>query len=292
VLFFPDESWFHFHWYLTAGRATILSESIRAVERALDVLLCFSRQTPELSMTQIAERVEMHKSTVHRLLATLEKRRFVHRDPVSGLYRPGIRLLQMAYLTMENNDLRRLAAPYLRKLCDQFRETIDLCIMDDADVVFLDVIESPQRVKIAAATGQRLPAFCTASGKSILAYMPQETVLKSLEHGVSKYTDCTLVSPDEILENLRLSRLQGFATSVQEYEEGINAVAAPILDENNFPIAAIAIAGPTYRMTPERMLAIGPVVRATVDEIAQAIRMGMSPTMNNVDPPDSLELET
>src|SRR5512136_2364111 len=119
-----------------------MSESIRAVERALDVLLCFSRQTPELSMTQIAEQIGIHKSTVHRLLGTLEKKRFVERDPVTGVYHLGIRLLQMAYLTLEQNDLRRIAAPFLRRLLEQQRETIHLSVLDDTDVVFVDVIES------------------------------------------------------------------------------------------------------------------------------------------------------
>jgi DNA-binding IclR family transcriptional regulator len=90
-----------------------LSQSIRAVERALDVLSCFSRQTPELTMTQIAEQVELYKSTVHRLSATLEGKRFVQPDPVTDTYRLGIRLLQMAYLRLEHNDLRRLAVPFL-----------------------------------------------------------------------------------------------------------------------------------------------------------------------------------
>ncbi|OGO66615.1 MAG: hypothetical protein A2030_11965 [Chloroflexi bacterium RBG_19FT_COMBO_50_10] len=88
-----------------------MSESVRAVERALGVLLCFTPETPELTMTQIAEQVGIHKSTTHRLLATLEKQRFVQRDPDTGIYRLGIRLLQMAYLTLEHIDLRRLAAP-------------------------------------------------------------------------------------------------------------------------------------------------------------------------------------
>ena len=96
-----------------------LSESVRAVERALDILLCFSRQTPELNMTQIADHVGIHKSTVHRLLATLETKRFVQRDPETGVYRLGIRLLQMAYLTLEQNDLRRIATPFLHHLGEQ-----------------------------------------------------------------------------------------------------------------------------------------------------------------------------
>ena len=102
-----------------------MSESIRAVERALDVLLCFTSQTPELTMSQISEMVGINKSTVHRLFATLESKRFVEREPTSGVYRLGIRLVQMAFFTLERNDLRRMAAPYLHDLCDRYQENVN-----------------------------------------------------------------------------------------------------------------------------------------------------------------------
>ena len=254
-----------------------MSESIRAVERALDVLLCFSRETPELTMTQIAERIGIHKSTVHRLLATLEKKRFVQRDPVTGIYRLGIRLLQMAYLTLEHNDLRRLAASFLRRLCDQHQENIDLSVLEDGDVVYLTMLESPQRVKLAAAVGQRLAAFATASGKAMLAYLPDETVRRILERGMPQYTLHTLRSPEAFFEDMRQVRKQGFAVSEQEFEEGINAVAAPILDLCERPIASVAVAGPAYRLTRERMIEIGPLLVRTVREIAQEVEMAAHP---------------
>jgi IclR family acetate operon transcriptional repressor len=224
-------------------------------------------------MTQISEQVGIHKSTVHRLLATLEKKRFVQRDPATGTYSLGIRLLQMAYLTLEHNDLRRLATPFLRHLCEQHRENVDLAVLDDTDVVYLNMIESPQRVKLAAAVGQRLSAFATASGKAILAFMPDEAVRRILERGMTQYTLNTLRSPEAFFENMRQIRQQGFALSEQEFEEGINAVAAPILDLNGQPIASVAIAGPAYRLTRERMIDIGPLILATARDIAREIEM-------------------
>jgi DNA-binding IclR family transcriptional regulator len=249
-----------------------MSESIRAVDRALDILLCFTKQTPQLTMTQIAEQVGMNKSTVHRLLATLEKKRFVQRDPATGLYQLGIRLLQMAYLTLEHNDLRHYAAPFLRQLCEQHRETITLSILDGADLVFLDVVESPQRVKLAASTGQRLPAFATAAGKILLAFSSKEIVQKVLDHGMQSFTQQTIRSQEDYLKNLDMTRDQGFAISVQEYEEGINAVAAPILDANGHPIAAVTVAGPAYRLTQEQMAAIGPTIVTATQEIAKEFK--------------------
>jgi IclR family KDG regulon transcriptional repressor len=257
-----------------------VTDYIRAVDRALDVLLCFSKQTPELSMTQIAEEVQMHKSTVHRLLLTLEKKRFVQRDSATGLYRPGIRLLQLAYLTLEKNDLRQLAAPFMRRLLEQHRETVDLSIFDGVDVVFLDVLESPQRIRLAAATGQRLPAFCTASGKAFLAFMPDEAVKRILEHGMTKYTPFTPTSIQNVLDDLHAIRERGFAISEQEYEDGINAVCAPILDADGRPVAAIAVAGPAYRLTNERMREIGPSVMTAAQDITREIEMASNPIVN------------
>jgi IclR family acetate operon transcriptional repressor len=260
---------------------TNLSVSVRAVERALDVLLCFTRQTPELSMTQIAEQVGIHKSTVHRLLATLENKRFVHRNPDTGMYRLGIRLLQMAYLTLEKNDLRRVAAPILQNLGEQYQENIHLAVLDDTDVVFLHIIESPQRVKLAAAIGQRLPAFATASGKAILAFLPEKMVRRILERGMPRLTPHTLISPSKFLEDVDSLKEQGFAISEQEYEEEINAIAAPIFDLDGQPIASVAVAGPAYRLTRERMIEISPNVVSTARQITREIAMAAVPLVNS-----------
>jgi DNA-binding IclR family transcriptional regulator len=257
-----------------------MSESVRAVDRALDVLLCFSNQTPELTMTQIAERVGVHKSTVHRLLATLEHKRFIQRNPDTGMYRLGIRLLQMAYLTLEQNDLRRLAVPFMHRLCDLYEENIDLTVLDDTDVVFINILEGPQRVKLAAAIGQRLPAFATASGKAILAYMPEKTVRQILTRGMPQLTSYTLNSPEALLEDLKKVRELGYAISEQELEEQIHALAAPIFNHENHPIASIAVAGPAYRLTRQRMIEIGTNLVATAQEISREIKMAAIPLAN------------
>ena len=246
-----------------------MTNTVRAVERALEILLCFSRETPELSMSQISTQIDVHKSTVHRLLATLEEKHFVERDPTTGLYRLGINMLHMAYLTLEQNDLRHIAHPFLRRLKDQYRETVNLSILDDANMVFLEVVESPQRVKLAAATGQRLPAYCTASGKAYLAFTSREVVEEVLQQGMPPQTQHTIGNREDFYQDMERIRVRGFAISIQEYEEGINAVAAPILIQDDRPIASLAVAGPSYRLTKEIMFQIGPVLVKTAQDIAQ-----------------------
>ena len=250
-----------------------MPEPIRAVDRALNVLLCFSRDTPELTMTQIAEKVGLNKSTVHRLLATLEGKRFIKRDPITNLYKLGIRMFQMAYLTMEANDLRKLASPYLDCLCEQHGENVNLAVLDGHDVLYLDVHESPKRVKLAASVGQRLPAFSTASGKVILAYLPVEEVRRILSFGMPQQTQYTITSSDTFIESLDLIRQQGFAISTQEYEESINAIAAPILDSKGNPVGSISIAGPTYRLSQEKMIEISPTILEVARELSNEIKL-------------------
>jgi DNA-binding IclR family transcriptional regulator len=259
-----------------------MSESVRAVDRALDVLLCFNKETPELTMTQIADQVGIHKSTAHRLLATLENRRFVHRDANTGVYRLGIRLLQMAYLTLEQSDLRLLAVPFMHQLCDKYEENIDLTVLDGADVVFINILEGPHRVKLAAAIGQRLPAFATASGKAILGFLPEKSVRRIIEQGMPQLTPFTLSTREKLFNNLKTVRELGFSISEQELEEQINAVAAPVLDQAGQPIASIAVAGPAYRLSLERMREIGPDLVVAAKKISQEIAMSADPLVNSL----------
>jgi len=248
-----------------------LSQSVRAVERALDILLCFTRREPTLSLTQIAESVQMSKTTVHRLLTTLENKLFITRDKATGLYRLGFRFIEMASLVLQDVDLHRWAQPYLRRLSVECGETVDLSVLDGSDVIYLEVIESSQRVKIAAAVGQRLPAFCTASGKALLAGLPEEQVRKILGESLTKYTDQTSVSIPEILADLRVTAERGYAISEQEYESDINAAAAPIFDEFNHPIAAIAAVGPSFRLPEHRLRVLGELVRKFTQIISSEI---------------------
>jgi DNA-binding IclR family transcriptional regulator len=245
-----------------------VSESVRAVERALDILLRFSQEDPVLSLTQIAERVGIPKSTGHRLLATLENKRFVSRDYATGNYCLGFRFIEMASLVFRHAELERCVQPHLHRLSAECGETVDLAILDGADVVYLQVVESAQRVRIAAEVGHRLPVFCTATGRAFMAYLPDEQVHAILSEGLTRYTAYTRLALPDLYEAVQIAHAQGFAMSEQEYEQDINAVAAPILDANCYPVAVIAVVGPSYRLSGERMSLLGPVVRATAEAVA------------------------
>ena len=248
-----------------------MSQSVRAVDRALDILLCFTREEPTRSLTQIAESIQMSKTTVHRLLATLENKRFITRDKVTGFYRLGFRFIEMASLVLQDVDLHRWAHPYLKSLSEECGETVDLSILDGSHVMYLDVIESPQRVKIAAAVGQRLPALFTASGKALLAFMQEDQVRNIIDRNLAENTNRQNVSVPDILNDLQLTAERGYAIAMQEYEEDINAIAAPIFDVDNQPIASIAIVGPSFRFTEDRLPALGESIRKMTRVIAEEV---------------------
>jgi IclR family transcriptional regulator, KDG regulon repressor len=247
-----------------------LSQSVRAVDRALDILLCFTREEPARSLTQIAESVHMSKTTVHRLLTTLEIKRFITRDKITGLYRLGFRFIEMAALVLQDVELHRWAHPYLRRLSAEFGETIDLSILDGSHVIYLEVIESPQRVKLAAAVGQRLPAYFTASGKALLAYLPEEQIIKIISDNLAESDHPSSFSPD-MLADLKITAERGYAIAEQEYEEAINAVAAPIFDADKNPIASVAIVGPSFRLTQDRLPSLGESIRKITREISNEV---------------------
>lgn len=210
----------------------------------------------------------MHKSTIHRLLQTLESKRFVVRDSTTGLYQLGFRFIELASVLLQEIDIQRWALPYLQHLSAETGETVDLAVLDGNEVIYLQVVETPQRVKIAAAVGQRLPVACTATGKAFLAFLPLEQVHQLLGNHLDQYTDNTLVSFSDLYKDLEETRQRGFAISEQEYENDINAVAAPIIDVDGCPLAVIAIVGPSFRMPYPRMLEIGQAIQNTARALA------------------------
>lgn len=248
-----------------------MPQPTRAVERALDILYCFSSAEPSLTLTQIADRVGMHKSTVFRLLATLEQKRFVRRVEKLGEYRLGLALAELGFSVLKHNDIYRCAEPYLQHLAAESRENVDLAIRDGADVIYIQMIESQQRVKIAAVPGQRLPAYATASGKAFMAFLPEHELQDILNYPRPKITGSTQVTLSALRQDLRVSRERGFAISEGELEVGVNAVAAPVLDARQYPLAAIAVAGPSFRLGIDRLMELGKSLCVTTQAMARQV---------------------
>ena len=228
--------------------------TVRAVERALDILLCF-RHGREWGLTELSQRVGLHKSTAHRLLATLEAKGFVVRDEATEKYRLGLSLLELsAHLTMD--DLSTVLLGEMEKLRDRLGETISLYVRDGNERVRIQAVQSTQAIRRVAPVGARMPLFVGASSKVLLAYAEpevREAVLDDPSWPASLDREAFVRQLEDIAR-------AGYATSIEEREPGAAAVAAPIFNRSGRLVAALAVSGPANRLTPAVMRKYAPMV--------------------------------
>lgn len=249
-----------------------MNETVRSIERALAILNCFDDDHPLLGITELSERLRLPKSTIHRILTTLETFGFVQQDEVSSRYQLGLRLFELGTVVGNNLALRRAALPVLKQLGLDTQETVLLVAYDAGEVVYLDVLECPQPVRIDARPGKRLPAYCTASGKAFLSVLPKGEVERVLSHPLACRTPNTITDPAELRRDLVLTRQRGYSISNEEYNIGIRAVAAPILSEKGRLWGVVGVAGPAFRLSEGATLHLAEQAVAAAQRISRRIR--------------------
>jgi IclR family KDG regulon transcriptional repressor len=240
---------------------------VRAVERAMQILSAFDDEHIDRGVSEIAQITGLHKATTHRIMITLLSGGFLERTTDGDRFRLGLRVVELGLGALRGLDFRRAAFPYMEQLVERFQETCDLGIFDRGRVLYVEVVHSEHSLTIAAQVGRRLPAYCTASGRVFLAFLPPEIVEPILNAPMTAYTAKTITSLDRLREELETTRQRGYAFDDEEFELGIRAVSAPVRDIDGNVIAALSIPGLTSRMTPER---VPEIVEALV-EAADAI---------------------
>lgn len=225
------------------------STGVQSVERAIAVLKSFSIENPERGVGEISRELGLHKSTISRLMTTLERGGLLTRDPENKRYRLGIGLIGLAAQVVSYIDVREVARPFLRQLADDCQESVDLVILDGRDVVNLDQFVPPKRqVKDIGRAGRRMEPHCTAAGKVLLAHLDEQQVDQILARGLAKFTPFTITDPDKLRLELARVRAEGYGVACEELERGLNAVAVPIHDHTGQVVAAAGVAGPAYRI--------------------------------------------
>jgi DNA-binding IclR family transcriptional regulator len=226
--------------------------NVRAVERALQILNCFDDEHPERGVSEIAQAVDLHKATTHRIVTTLVNYGYLERAADGQKYRLGLELTHLGFKVIRRMDLRREALLYMNRLVERWDEACDLSIFDQGNAFYIEVSQGNHALTIAAAVGMRLPAHATASGKLFLAYRSSQELESTLSRPLARYTEKTISSPEDLIAQLQQIRRQGFATDDEEFEVGISAIAAPIFNQDGAIMAAMSMPSPTSRMTMER----------------------------------------
>ena len=227
---------------------------VQSVERALLLLEILSEVGKPISLSELTEKASLNISTVHRLLHTLMSSHFVEQDLNTGKYRLGLRMFEIGSKALYSLDIRQVAKPDLQEMVDKCNETVNLAILEQGEVVYIEQVESTNMIKMFARVGSRGPAHCTAAGKALLAYV-KESELEDIisKKGLIKFTENTITDPEKIKEELKKIREQGYSLDLEEMEEGVNCVAVPIKNYENKVVAAISVSGLASRITREHL---------------------------------------
>ncbi len=245
---------------------------VRVIERAFGVLDALHGHGPQLTLSEIAEHLDLHKSTVHRLLMVLERQRFVERNPRNSKYQLGLRLFELGWSARANRDVPELAAPFLRRLVAETGETAHLCVLHDGKMLSVANAESPRALRTPSTVGRRVEMYCTSVGKCILAFMDdaelEVIVTKQMLRG---HTRKTITSLHMLRVHLQQVREKGYAMDDEEFEEGLRCIGAPVWDCTGKVIAALSIAGPTFRVTKEAVPEMALLAMSAAEDLSQKL---------------------
>jgi len=221
--------------------------SLQSVNRALTALELVA-DAGELGVSELGRQLGVHKATASRLAAVLAERGLLERDPVTERYRIGFGLVRLAGAAMSGLDLVRLARPILETLAERAREASNLGVRSGDDVVYVDQIAGSRSIVTVSWVGRRTPLHCTSNGKVLLAWADEQDRERLLAAPLESYTTHTVTDPDTLRRELESIRRRGYAQAVEELEEGLNAVAAPVRQADGRVIAALGVSGPPFRM--------------------------------------------
>ncbi|QNG58540.1 IclR family transcriptional regulator [Metabacillus idriensis] len=227
---------------------------VKSVSRALDIITLVSLKKGGLGVTEIANQIDINKSSVYRILSTLVQYGYVEQDHETGKYKLGYKFLEISSKLLESIDLRAEARMYLQELENETNEVIHLVVYDQGEVVYIEKLDGNETLRMHSKVGKRAPMHCTSVGKAILAHLPSSIVLDILDRkGLPMHTDKTITNKEAFLAELMTVRQKGYALDLEENEYGITCIAVPIFDHMGQAIAAVSISGPTIRMTEQRL---------------------------------------
>jgi IclR family acetate operon transcriptional repressor len=231
-----------------------------AAARILDV---FYESDSDLTLHQVSTAAKVGKTSAFRILYTLDKLGYVEKVPGSGHYRLGLRIAAAAQKAIASGNLLQIAHPYLKKLRDEFQETINLAAMERSRIVYLEILESPHPFRLAETVGAYIPWHSTALGKSIAAFLPEDQVKAALTRApLRRSTPNTITSVRKFIEILAEVRHQGYSVDHEESVLGATCVAAPIFDGGDGVLGAVSLSGPTPRVQDKQKRVVAALRKA------------------------------
>lgn len=254
----------------TRGRSAAGGSLVQSVDRAVSVLELLALQG-EAGVTEMAAELGVHKSTAFRLVSALELRGLVEQSGDRGKYRLGFGIIRLAGATVGQLDLTQQGRPVCEALASELGETVNLAVADGGVVINVDQVWGSASVMSHNWMGRRTPLHATSSGKVLLAYMNADLREEALAAPLESFTEFTVTTPDRLRADLKAVLDTGLGYSLEEFEVGLNAVAAPIHSYEGAIVAALSASGPTYRLTEDRMDEVAQAVHGAAGEISSRL---------------------
>ncbi len=247
------------------------SGGVQSVDRAISVLEILSRRG-EAGVSEVAAEIDVHKSTAFRLLGALEARGLVEQAEDRGKYRLGFGIIRLAGGVSTQMDITQRGRAVCQRLAQEIGETVNIAVLRSSYAVNLDQVRGPSAVTAYNWVGQVTPLHATSSGKVLLAYLDDRQRGRLLADGeLQSFTPRTITGVDVLEQQLTQTRAVGYAFCLEELEEGLNAMAAPIRSYHGEVVAAVSASGPAYRFSAERMHELAPVLMNGADEISRRL---------------------
>jgi len=247
----------------------------QAVQRAVALLERFSDERPSWNVTDLAEAVNLNRTTTYRLLTALASADLVTRDGDSDSYRLGPNLIVLGGRAQRANRLRPLAQPELAQLVEATGETATLEILVEREMLIIEEVTSDRLLSGSQSIGTRWPVYATSTGLALLASLPEEQVNELLAGSLAAITAKTETDTGRIRQKLAQARQQGYAALAEALELGYVAIAAPILNHEGHPIAALSVGGPLVRLTAARIEELGRLLREAAERVSYQLGFRM-----------------
>jgi IclR family pca regulon transcriptional regulator len=246
----------------------------QSLERGLAILSSFSADRQVIGVSEVAQELGLTRSTAHRYIATLAQLGYLQQDAATRKYALGPRVLDLGFTAINSMELRHVAAPHLQRLCDETGHTVNMAILDDVDIVYVERFRASRRhqneIDLDLHVGSRLPAYCTSMGKVLLAFMPDAEQAELLRRiTFTRRGPNTLTTKAALLAELRRVRVTGIAVNNEELAYGLRSVAVPVIAASGEAVAAVNLAAHRTMASLDDLVArIGPIMQRTAAEIS------------------------
>jgi IclR family acetate operon transcriptional repressor len=254
------------------GRPGAPTGQVQSLTRGLSVLEALARNGTGLTLTDLAQRVQLPPSTTHRFLSTLERMGYVYQAGDLGLWYVGLQAFTVGTTFLANRDFVAQSHASMHRLMEQAGETANLAILDGTEAVFVAQVQCHEMMRTLVKLGSRVPLHASGVGKALFAALSDEQIDAIMKvKGLPRITDNTIVAAETMWAALRVIRQRGYSFDDEEHARSTRCVGAAIYDEHAEPLGAISVAGPSARLSDERVRNLGPVVAHIAEELTRQL---------------------